>query len=111
MLHLSLRSLWELGVIDYENMEYTQVLQKKGEAKTIILQIDRLLKNESNVKNYVNYHDFLVLDTLIRREIGESTDDILFYERTNDMYSYGFSYRALSFSARYALVLSSCKFQ
>lgn len=107
LLHLSLRSLWELGVIDYENMEYTQVLQKKGEAKTIILQIDRLLKNESNVKNYVNYHDFLVLDTLIRREIGESTDDILFYERTNDMYSYGFSYRALSFSARYALVLSS----
>ena len=48
-----------------------------------------------------------VLDPLIRREIGESTDDILFYERTNDMYSYGFSYRALSFSARYALVLSS----
>ena len=47
------------------------------------------------------------MDTLIKRELGESIDDTLFYERTNDMYTYGFSYRALSFSARYALVLCS----
>lgn len=107
LLHLSLQCLWELGVIDYDNMEYNQVLQKKSEADTIILKINRLLKNDNNVKNYVNYHDFLVLDTLIKREIGESIDDTLFYERTNDMYTYGFSYRALSFSARYALVLCS----
>ncbi len=105
LLQLSLRCLWELGVISYENMEYESVLEQKKEAEKLIRKISAITHENMDVKHYINYHDFRVLETLIQKECQFQQAEELYNEYSVDMETYGFHYRALSFSARYALTL------
>ena len=105
LLQLSLRCLWELGVISYENMEYESVLEQKKEAEKLIRKISAITHENMDVKHYINYHDFRVLETLIQKECQFQQAEELYNKYSVDMETYGFHYRALSFSARYALTL------
>ena len=102
-LQLSLKCLWESGVILYENLEYKNVINKKKEAEVLIEKINFIKHQDLQASQYINYHDFRVLGALIYKEI--KTQDNLYDEYLADMETFGFHYRALSFSARYALTL------
>lgn len=105
LLQLSLRCLWELGVIDYENMEYEEVIHKKEMVITLIEKINFVQSSATEPCKFINYHDFRVLEAMIKRENGICNDETLYSKYSADMQIFGFSYRALSFSARYALTL------
>lgn len=104
-LLLSLKCLWESGVISYENLEYENVINKKKEAEILIEKINYIKHEDIQACQYINYHDFRVLETLIYKELNVRDD--LYYDYLEDMESVDFHYRALSFSARYALTLCS----
>lgn len=105
LLQLSLRCLWELGVILYENMQYASVIEKEAEAVHLIEKINLAKREKADLLTYINYHDFRVLDAMIQRENNHSIDENIYKEYLIDMQNSGFYYRAMSFSARYALVL------
>ncbi|MBQ4123147.1 hypothetical protein IJD44_05435 [bacterium] len=105
LLQLSLRCLWELGVISYENMEYENVLAQRKEAEKLIKKISDITHENTDVRYYINYHDFRVLEALIYKECQCQQAEKLYNEYSADMETFGFHYRALSFSARYALTL------
>lgn len=107
LLHLSLKCLWELGVISYENMEYEKVLEQKKEAEKLIQKINIIIPENMEIRHYINYHDFRVLKVLIQRECEFQQTEKLYKGYLTDMETFGFHYRALSFSARYALTLCS----
>lgn len=105
LLQLSLRCLWELGMINYENMEYEEVIHKKKMVLTLIEKINFVQRPVSKPCKFINYHDFRVLEAMIKRDTDIHNDETLYNIYMADMQTFGFSYRALSFSARYALTL------
>lgn len=105
LLSLSLKCLWELAVISYENMEYDDVLDKKGEAEKLIEQINAIMNENSEARHYINYHDFRVLKVLIYSERQIQQAQKMYIEYSKDMEDFEFHYRRLSFSARYALTI------
>lgn len=111
LLQLSLKCLWELGVIAYENMQYKDVIIKKDKAIKIIEKINCVSQVKYKLQQNINYHDFLVLDALIQKECDPSKDNELYNNYLADMKTSGFYYRALSFSARYALTLCCTNIQ
>ena len=105
LLSLSLKCLWELAVISYENMEYEDVLNAKKEAEKLVDQINAIMHENSDVRHYINYHDFRVLKVLIYSERQFQQAERLYIEYSKEMEKFGFHYRKLSFSARYALTI------
>ena len=105
LLHISLKCIWELGVIAYEKMLYNEVFHWKNCAVKTIDKIQDICHEKKEASNYINYHDFMVLDTLINKEQDLNDDDNIYETRLHHMEICNFQYRALSFSARYALVL------
>lgn len=111
LLQISLKCLWELGVILYENMQYEDVIKKKDEAVKLIEKINFANHEKLETLQYINYHDFRVLVAMIQRECNINKDEELYNRYLADMRAAGFHYRALSFSARYALTLCCTNIQ
>lgn len=107
LLQLSLKCLWELAVISFENMQYFDVIEKKEEAIRLMEKICIANHQECSLLQYINYHDFCVLDAIIQNELYINNTGNLYKKYLSDMQAEGFVYRALSFSARYALSLCS----
>ena len=105
LMSIALSALWEIAILLYERLEYNQVHTYFKKMVLLMIRLKNAQRNKNNIMSMLRYHDIMMLDTMMKANLGANNAYRAYQRRVYQMERYGFEYRCLSFQVRFALTL------
>lgn len=102
LLMLCLRAQWEQANNDFENLQYTNVLEDIVAGIETLKKIQMCTGNKNDIKEQLKFHDFMAIKCFVESELGTDNIDVC-DQRMKDSIEYGFVERYHNTQIRLAL--------